>query len=53
MNDDGGMWLWTVIGVLVVVLLVVVIHTVPKKNKAVTTAYEGTEKETHAGKSIY
>lgn len=27
----GGMWLWTVIGVLVVVLLVVVISKVSKK----------------------
>jgi uncharacterized membrane protein len=27
----GGMWLWTVIGVLVVVLLVVVINRQPKK----------------------
>lgn len=28
---DGGMWLWTVIGVLVVVLLVVVILKLTKK----------------------
>ncbi len=27
----GGMWLWTVIGVLVVVLLVVLINKVSKK----------------------
>jgi hypothetical protein len=27
----GGMWLWTVIGVLVVVLLVVVINNLSKK----------------------
>lgn len=27
----GGMWIWTVIGVLVVVLLVVVINKVSKK----------------------
>lgn len=27
----GGMWLWTVIGVLVVVLLVVVINKLSKK----------------------
>ena len=27
----GGMWLWTVIGVLVVVLLVVMINKVSKK----------------------
>ena len=33
MNDwmGGGMWLWTVIGVLVVVLLVVLINKVSKK----------------------
>lgn len=33
MNDGmgGGMWLWTAIGVLVVVLLVVVIAKVSKK----------------------
>ena len=36
MNHDygwmgGGMWLWTVIGVLVVVLLVVLINKVSKK----------------------
>lgn len=28
---DGGMWLWTVIGVLLVVLLVVAINKVSKK----------------------
>ena len=28
---DGGMWLWTVIGALVVVLLVVLINKVSKK----------------------
>jgi len=28
---DGGMWIWTVIGVLVVVLLVVAINKVSKK----------------------
>ena len=27
----GGMWIWTVIGVLVVVLLVVVINKAPNK----------------------
>ena len=29
--DGGGMWLWTAIGVLVVVLLVVVINKLSKK----------------------
>ncbi len=28
---DGGMWVWTVIGVLVVILLVVVINKMSKK----------------------
>jgi len=28
---DGGMWIWTVIGVLAVVLLVVVINKLSKK----------------------
>ena len=33
----GGMWVWTVIGVLVVVLLVVVFNQVSKKQSCVTT----------------
>ena len=36
--DGGGMWFWTVIGVLVVVLLVVVINKVPRNSPALGAA---------------
>jgi hypothetical protein len=32
-----GMWLWTLIGILVVILLVVVIIKLPKNSRAFTT----------------
>lgn len=34
---SGGMWIWTMAGILVVVLLVVVILKLSKKSRAFTT----------------